>query len=131
MNDRTPVARILATVGTVFAGAGPAPAFNVKPQQENTMAIYTHVAVGTNNIDAARDFYDAVLAPLGIKRLGVSISFAAPSRAAVDEFHKRALESGGQCAGAPGPRPVAPTAYAAYIRDLDGNKLATYCFADA
>ena len=126
------------------------------------MAIYTHVAVGTNNIDAARDFYDAVLAPLGIKRLGnldhasfygidapelmvtkpadgkpassangVSISFAAPSRAAVDEFHKRALESGGQCAGAPGPRPVAPTAYAAYIRDLDGNKLATYCFADA
>lgn len=126
------------------------------------MPIFTHIAIGTNNIDKAREFYDATLGPLGVKRLGnmdaasfygvdapelmitrpadgkpataangVSISFAAPTRAAVDAFHKSALANGGQCAGAPGPRPVAPTAYAAYVRDQDGNKIATYCFAAA
>ena len=29
------------------------------------MAIFTHVTVGTNDLDKARQFYDAVLAPLG------------------------------------------------------------------
>lgn len=126
------------------------------------MPIYTHVAIGANDVERARSFYDATLEPLGIKRLGntdtasfygaeapelmitkpidgkpatagngMSISFAAPSRAAVDAFHKAALANGGVCAGAPGPRPVAPTAYAAYVRDPDGNKIATYCFAAA
>jgi catechol 2,3-dioxygenase-like lactoylglutathione lyase family enzyme len=126
------------------------------------MSIYTHVAIGTNDIENARKFYDATLSPLGIKRLGnldtasfygaeapelmitkpldgkaataangVSISFAAPSRAAVDTFHSNAVSNGGVCAGAPGPRPAAPTAYAAYVRDPDGNKIATYCFAAA
>ena len=33
------------------------------------MAIFTHVTVGTNNLEKARQFYDAVLAPLGLKRL--------------------------------------------------------------
>ena len=33
------------------------------------MAIYTHITLGTNNLDKARDFYDKVLAPLGLKRL--------------------------------------------------------------
>ena len=33
------------------------------------MAIFTHVAVGTNDLGKARAFYDAVLAPLGYKRL--------------------------------------------------------------
>ena len=33
------------------------------------MAIFTHVTVGTNDLAKARAFYDAVLAPLGIKRL--------------------------------------------------------------
>ena len=32
------------------------------------MAIFTHVTVGTNDLAKARAFYDAVLAPLGIKR---------------------------------------------------------------
>lgn len=126
------------------------------------MPIYTHVAIGTNDIERARAFYDATLGPLGIKRLGntenasfygveapelmitkpidgapatagngISISFAAPSRSAVDAFHNSALANGGGCAGAPGPRPAAPTAYAAYVRDPDGNKIATYCFAAA
>jgi catechol 2,3-dioxygenase-like lactoylglutathione lyase family enzyme len=59
---------------------------------------------------------------------GVTISFAAPNRAAVDAFHARALAIGGVCAGEPGPRGWASNAYAAYARDLDGNKLAAYSF---
>lgn len=33
------------------------------------MAVFTHVTVGTNDLTEAREFYDAVLAPLGVKRL--------------------------------------------------------------
>ena len=33
------------------------------------MAIFTHVTVGTNNLEKARSFYDAVLSPLGYKRV--------------------------------------------------------------
>ena len=123
------------------------------------MAIFTHVTVGTNNLEKARQFYDAVLAPLGLKRLkdfgdggscwgqtteefmvlkpadgkaatvanGGTISFEAPSRAAVAAFHKAALDQGGKDEGAVGPRSFWPHAYAGYVRDLDGNKLACYC----
>lgn len=124
------------------------------------MAIYTHITLGTNNLDSARGFYDSVLAPLGLKRLmdrdggsgygvdipefviltpadgnpatvgnGLTIGFRAPNRPAIDEFHKRALEAGGTDAGAPGPRSFAPNAYAAYVRDLDGNKIVASCIS--
>lgn len=33
------------------------------------MTIFTHVTVGTNNLDKARQFYDTVLGTLGLKRL--------------------------------------------------------------
>ena len=33
------------------------------------MAAFTHVTVGTNDLNKARAFYDSVLAPLGLKRL--------------------------------------------------------------
>ena len=33
------------------------------------MAIFTHVAIGTNDIAKARAFYDSVLGPLGYKRV--------------------------------------------------------------
>jgi catechol 2,3-dioxygenase-like lactoylglutathione lyase family enzyme len=62
---------------------------------------------------------------------GGTVSFAAPSRAAVHEFHVAALANGGTDEGAPGPRNFTPTAYAAYVRDPDGNKISTYCFAPA
>ena len=123
------------------------------------MAIFTHVAVGTNDMAKARAFYDSVLAPLGYKRLkdfgdggscwgasteefmvlkpangapatfanGGTVSFEAPSRAAVAAFHKAALAAGGKDEGAVGPRGFWPNAYAGYVRDLDGNKLAAYC----
>lgn len=59
---------------------------------------------------------------------GVTISFEAPNRASIDAFHAAALAAGGKDEGAAGPRNWAPNAYAAYARDLDGNKLAVYCF---
>ena len=62
---------------------------------------------------------------------GVTVSFEAPNRAAIDAFHAAALVAGGIDEGAPGTRDWAPNAYAAYVRDLDGNKLAAYCFKPA
>ena len=59
---------------------------------------------------------------------GGTISFRAPNRAAVAAFHKAALAAGGVDEGAVGPRGWAPNAYAGYARDLDGNKIAAYCF---
>lgn len=58
---------------------------------------------------------------------GLTIGLAAPDRAAVDEFHRRALALGAVDEGAPGPRAVAPDAYAAYIRDPDGHKIVASC----
>ena len=55
---------------------------------------------------------------------GTHFSFLATSRTIVDEFHRVALEAGGTCAGAPGLRPqYGPDYYAAYVYDLDGNKI--------
>lgn len=125
------------------------------------MSIYTHVCVGTNDLEKARKFYDETLAALNLNRLadlgdggaiwgvdspaffvlkpangapasvgnGVTVSFQAPNRAAVHAFHAAALALGGADEGQPGPRSWADHAYAAYARDLDGNKLAVYCFA--
>jgi catechol 2,3-dioxygenase-like lactoylglutathione lyase family enzyme len=62
---------------------------------------------------------------------GSQVMFAAPSRAAVDSAHARALEMGGKCEGAPGPRGVAANnMYAAYFRDLDGNKVMVLKWGD-
>jgi predicted lactoylglutathione lyase len=52
---------------------------------------------------------------------GVMVALAATSTEKVDALHARALELGGTDEGAPGPR--TETFYAAYFRDLDGNKL--------
>ena len=60
---------------------------------------------------------------------GGTIGFKAASRAAVDQFHAAGLAKGGTDEGAPGPRDFAPNAYAAYIRDPDGNKLCAVCMA--
>ncbi|SFH63006.1 VOC family protein [Albimonas pacifica] len=119
---------------------------------------FTHVTVGTNDIEASRRFYDTVLGALGWRRIrdqgdsgsfwgpdapcfmatrprngeaatvgnGTTISFAAPDHAAVRAFHAAALALGMPDEGAPGPRPWAPGALAAYTRDPDGNKLAVY-----
>jgi catechol 2,3-dioxygenase-like lactoylglutathione lyase family enzyme len=55
---------------------------------------------------------------------GVHIAFIAPSQAAVDAFHAAAMKAGGKDEGAPGLRPhYTPDYYAAFVRDLDGNKI--------
>ncbi|OHT20637.1 VOC family protein [Edaphosphingomonas haloaromaticamans] len=124
------------------------------------MTSFTHVTVGTNDLEASRAFYDKVLDTLGWSRVadlgdngsiwgegkpsffalkpangeaasvgnGVTVSFEAPSRAAVKAFHEAALALGGPDEGAVGPRDWAPNAFAAYTRDPDGNKLAVYSF---
>lgn len=126
------------------------------------MAIFTHVCVGTNNLDQANKFYGAALSSLGVNNLGQlsptatlygagapefivlkpgnglpstyanggTIGFAAPTREAVRKFHSAGLANGGKDEGAPGPRAFTPTAYAAYLRDPDGNKICAYCFKD-
>ena len=121
------------------------------------MSVFTHVLVGTNDLEKARAFYDRVLGALELKRLydgaarsmygattpqfgvtspldgasathanGGTISFRAQSPAAVDAFHAEALAMGGMSEGAPGPRPLGPNVYGAYVRDLEGNKLAAF-----
>lgn len=62
--------------------------------------------------------YDGKAATVGN---GVMVALAAPSKEKVDALYKKALALGGKDEGAPGPR--SETFYAAYFRDLDGNKL--------
>ncbi len=113
-----------------------------------------YVTLGTNDPERGYAFYDALLEPLGGKRLmqvesfvlwgtsfdqgclaltrphdqkdatvgnGVMVALRAPSKELVDALHAKALELGGTDEGAPGPR--GDGFYAAYFRDLDGNKL--------
>lgn len=58
---------------------------------------------------------------------GSQMGMTAPSRAAVDAVHARAIELGGTCEGPPGIRGDDPNGfYGAYFRDLDGNKLVVF-----
>lgn len=55
---------------------------------------------------------------------GSHLAFAAPSRAAVDAFHQRALAEGGQDNGAPGLRDdYGAHYYAAFLVDPDGWRI--------
>lgn len=59
---------------------------------------------------------------------GTMIALVAPSRRAVDDFHRIALESGGFDEGKPGIRGAADSNfYAAYVRDPSGNKISAVC----
>lgn len=58
---------------------------------------------------------------------GGTVGFVAPSCEAVDAFHAAGLANGGTCEGEPGPRPQVPgNAYAAYLRDPEGNKICAF-----
>jgi len=54
---------------------------------------------------------------------GVMVALEAKDPAQVDRLHALALAHGGSCEGKPGPRGDGGF-YAAYFRDVDGNKLA-------
>jgi len=60
---------------------------------------------------------------------GVHICLRAPDTAAVDAFHAAALAAGGTSDGAPGLRPEYHSSYyAAFVRDLDGNRIEAVTF---
>ena len=60
---------------------------------------------------------------------GTHIAFVAETHDAVQNFYQNALELGGKDEGAPGFRPhYGKNYYAAYVRDLDGNKLQAVCY---
>ena len=60
---------------------------------------------------------------------GVMVGIAADSRDQVNRVHKKALELGGTDEGPPGLRAEGGDGfYAAYFRDLDGNKLDVFSY---
>jgi catechol 2,3-dioxygenase-like lactoylglutathione lyase family enzyme len=89
---------------------------------------------GTYENDGARELALWVGKPFNQQRAatgnGVMVAFSARSRQEVDAFHAAALAFGGSSEGEPGLRlHYGPHFYAAYVRDLDGNKLAAVCHA--
>lgn len=63
---------------------------------------------------------------------GTMIAIAAGTRAHVDTLHAHALAHGGACEGPPGIRGLEEHGfYAAYFRDLDGNKLCGFAVGPA
>ena len=62
---------------------------------------------------------------------GLHICLRARSTEAVDAFHAAALDAGADDDGCSGPRPeYSPTYYAAFIRDLDGNRIEVVTFIE-
>jgi predicted lactoylglutathione lyase len=60
---------------------------------------------------------------------GVHICLRATDTRAVEDFHAAALKAGGTSDGAPGPRTeYHESYYAAFIRDLDGNRIEAVTF---
>jgi catechol 2,3-dioxygenase-like lactoylglutathione lyase family enzyme len=112
-----------------------------------------HVNIVVTDVGRSRAFYDRALAALGLRSLDadnegalygvteacfvigrgpqptpVHIGFRAPNHAAVDAFHKAALEAGGRDHGAPGLRPrYGAHYYAAFILDPDGHNIEAVC----
>ena len=121
-----------------------------------------YVTLGTNDLQRATTFYDAIAKELGTGRMmewpgaiawgtpgagagigltkpfdgqaasvgnGVMVALEAKDKAQVDRLHALALSLGGACEGPPGPR--GDGFYAAYFRDLDGNKLNAFVMGPA
>ncbi len=120
-------------------------------QQLHRGRLIDHVHLVVKDLPASRRFYEAVLAAVGVPLGGSAddhfwadelfvsspdskaaqgaltgrhhLAFQADSRAAVEAFHKAALENGGTDNGAPGERPYHPGYYAAFALDPDGNNI--------
>jgi len=110
-----------------------------------------HISIPIRDVTTTRDFYDAVLAPLGWQRSGfredVYVGYKKPGSPAlyfhssdavhpihlaikasrteeVAEFYRVALDSGGKDNGPPGPRPAyGKDYYAAFVHDPDGHNI--------
>ncbi len=57
---------------------------------------------------------------------GSMVALAAENSDKVDSIYQKAIALGAQCEGKPGKR--GEMSYAAYFRDLDGNKIAAICY---
>jgi len=116
-----------------------------------------HLSIQCADVAASAAFYDAVLPTVGGQRLmdfgevigyGVPpmpdfwlgprttgegfreshIAFAAPDRAAVDEFFRLALAAGAEVLHEPQTWPqYHPGYYGAFVRDPDGNNVEAVC----
>ncbi len=121
-----------------------------------------YTLVGTNDMQRALAFYDALFGVVGIGRIielhnlagwgvnwekpifgvaipvdgqaasagnGAMVALGQRTREKVRILHAKALELGGTDHGPPGVRgrEGSNAFYAAYVRDLDGNKLCFYC----
>ena len=113
-----------------------------------------HIELKVKDLEKAVAFYEAVLQPIGAKlryedanmkaygttkvpalylakgaaNKGIHLAFSAASRAAVDRFHEAGLKAGGKDNGKPGIRAdYAPTYYAAFLIDPDGNNVEAVC----
>ena len=112
--------------------------------------MFDHVGIKVRNLESAVRFYSAALEPLGYglcsrddasagfgppgepalwlyvakSAAATHLAFRARDRAAVDRFFAAGLETGGRDNGRPGIRPdYAPTYYAAFLVDPDGNNV--------
>ena len=59
---------------------------------------------------------------------GTMVALSAETKEVVDKFHATALENGAVNEGDPGPR--SDGNYYAYVRDIDGNKIAARCISN-
>ena len=112
-----------------------------------------HVSIKVKDVEQAKAFYEAALAPLGYARgieypggmqllvegepgdVGVAplpegaeavpthLALRAADAAAVAAFYEAALAAGGTDNGAPGPRDYHPGYYAAFVYDPEGNNI--------
>jgi catechol 2,3-dioxygenase-like lactoylglutathione lyase family enzyme len=119
--------------------------------------VLDHVAVQCADVSVSATFYEAVLAPLGGRRLmdfgevvgfgtppvpdfwlgpqasgqgfrESHIAFTAPDRAAVDEFFRIAVAGGAEGLHEPREWPeYHPGYYGAFVRDPDGNNVEAVC----
>ncbi|MDA7949113.1 MAG: VOC family protein [Hyphomicrobiaceae bacterium] len=119
-----------------------------------------HVSIPVSDLERAAAFYEKVLAPLGYARLvereatigfgksypefwlnlraevtvsdGAHVALRTRGTELVQAFYDLALENGGTCDGPPGPREATnPGYYAAFIVDLDGNRVEAVTFVAA
>ena len=112
-----------------------------------------HVSIKVKDVEQAKAFYEAALAPLGYARgieypggmqllvegepgdvwvaplpegaeaVPTHVALRAADAAAVDAFYEAALAAGGTDNGAPGPRDYHPGYYAAFVHDPEDNNI--------
>jgi catechol 2,3-dioxygenase-like lactoylglutathione lyase family enzyme len=119
-----------------------------------------HLSIQAADVEASAAFYDAVLAPLGGRRIldfgtvigygldrptffigpeavampmkEVHIAFTAADRAKVVEFRDAAVAAGAEVLHEPRVWPeYHPNYYGAFVRDPDGNNVEAVCHAPA